>query len=98
MINSYIGPIVDSYLKSMRLRLDSENVRVPISIMQSNGGVMSYAAARRTPSRIIESGPAAGVVEAIRLADRIGLKDVITFDMGGTTAVSYTHLTLPTKA
>ena len=86
VINSYIGPIVDSYLKSMRLRLDSENVRVPISIMQSNGGVMSYAAARRTPSRIIESGPAAGVVEAHQLSKRLGLMDVITFDMGGTTA------------
>ena len=86
VINSYIGPIIDSYLKSMRLRLDAEDVRVPISIMQSNGGVMSYAAARRTPSRIIESGPAAGVVEAHRLSKRLGLKDVITFDMGGTTA------------
>ena len=86
VINSYIGPIVDSYLKSMQKRLDHANMTVPISIMQSNGGVMSYAAARRSPARIIESGPAAGVVEAIRLADRIGLKDVITFDMGGTTA------------
>ena len=86
VINSYIGPIVDSYLKSMQKRLDHANMAVPISIMQSNGGVMSYAAARRSPARIIESGPAAGVVEAIRLADRIGLKDVITFDMGGTTA------------
>ena len=86
VINSYIGPIVDSYLKSMQKRLDHANMAVPISIMQSNGGVMSYAAARRSPARIIESGPAAGVVEAIRLADRIGQKDVITFDMGGTTA------------
>ena len=86
VINSYIGPIVDSYLKSMQTRLEHANMPVPISIMQSNGGVMSYAAARRAPARIIESGPAAGVVEAIRLADRIGLKDVITFDMGGTTA------------
>ena len=86
VINSYIGPIVDNYLESMQKRLDHANMAVPISIMQSNGGVMSYAAARRSPARIIESGPAAGVVEAIRLADRIGLKDVITFDMGGTTA------------
>ena len=86
VINSYIGPIVDSYLESMQKRLDHANMAVPISIMQSNGGVMSYAAARRSPARIIESGPAAGVVEANRLADRIGLKDVITFDMGGTTA------------
>jgi N-methylhydantoinase A len=86
VINSYIGPIVDGYLKSMRSRLDQAGIPVPISIMQSNGGVMSYTAARRTPARIIESGPAAGVIEAHRLAERLGLRDVITFDMGGTTA------------
>lgn len=86
VINSYIGPIVDGYLKSMRSRLDKAGIPVPISIMQSNGGVMSYTAARRTPARIIESGPAAGVIEAHRLAERLALRDVITFDMGGTTA------------
>jgi N-methylhydantoinase A len=86
VINAYIGPVVDSYLKSLRVRLDGEKISAPVSIMQSNGGVMSDVAARRTPARIIESGPAAGVVGAHRLAGRLGLTDVITFDMGGTTA------------
>lgn len=86
VINSYIGPIVDSYLESMRTRLDDEQIHAPVSIMQSNGGIMSDVSARRTPAKIIESGPAAGVVGAHRLASRLGLEDVITFDMGGTTA------------
>ncbi len=86
VINAYIGPIVDNYLQSMRSRLDKERIEAPISIMQSNGGIMSAVAARRAPSKIIESGPAAGVVGAHRLASRLGLDDIITFDMGGTTA------------
>jgi len=86
VINAYIGPVVDRYLKSLRVRLDSEKIGAPVSIMQSNGGVMSDISARRMPARIIESGPAAGVVGAHRLAGRLGLMDVITFDMGGTTA------------
>ncbi len=86
VINAYIGPVVDSYLRSLRVRLDAELISAPVSIMQSNGGVMTDIAARRTPARIIESGPAAGVVGAHRLAGRLGLTDVITFDMGGTTA------------
>ncbi len=86
VINSYIGPIVDTYLKSLRSRLDDKKISAPVSIMQSNGGVMSAVAARRAPSKIIESGPAAGVVGAHRLAARLGLENVITFDMGGTTA------------
>ncbi|NQW16266.1 MAG: hydantoinase/oxoprolinase family protein [Chloroflexi bacterium] len=86
VINAYIGPVVDSYLQSLRVRLDNDHINAPVSIMQSNGGVMSDIAARRAPASIIESGPAAGVVGAHRLAARLGLNDVITFDMGGTTA------------
>ena len=86
VINAYIGPIVDRYLQSMRSRLEAKEIEAPISVMQSNGGIMSALAARRAPSKIIESGPAAGVVGAHRLAARLGIGDVITFDMGGTTA------------
>ena len=86
VINSYIGPIVSNYLESMRTRLDAEKIDAPVSVMQSNGGIMSATAARRAPANIIESGPAAGVVAAHRLAGRLNLTDVITFDMGGTTA------------
>src|SRR5207244_10685343 len=61
-------------------------VRGPLLIMQSNGGLMTDAAAATMPMHIIESGPAAGVVGAQALARRIGLGKLITFDMGGTTA------------
>src|SRR5437016_13981766 len=54
--------------------------------MQSNGGLMTDAAAAARPMHIIESGPAAGVVGAQALARRIGFDKLITFDMGGTTA------------
>src|SRR5207244_5470270 len=61
-------------------------VRGPLLIMQSNGGLMTDAAAAARPMHIIESGPAAGVVGAQALARRIGFDKLITFDMGGTTA------------
>jgi N-methylhydantoinase A len=54
--------------------------------MQSNGGVMSAAAAADKPIHIIESGPAAGVIAALNLAAHVGLSNVLTLDMGGTTA------------
>ena len=61
-------------------------MRGPLLIMQSNGGLMTDAAAAARPMHIIESGPAAGVVGAQALARQIGLGKLITFDMGGTTA------------
>src|SRR5437667_256492 len=54
--------------------------------MQSNGGIMSSEAARQKPAYMIESGPAAGVLAAARLAKEAGLDKVLSFDMGGTTA------------
>jgi N-methylhydantoinase A len=61
-------------------------VAAPLLIMQSNGGIMNAERAGKMPVYIIESGPAAGVVGAQALAHRVGLPNVITFDMGGTTA------------
>src|SRR5215510_4387215 len=55
-------------------------------IMQSNGGIMSAQVARRRPAYMIESGPAAGVLAAARFAAETGLNQVLSFDMGGTTA------------
>lgn len=86
VVNAYIGPLVNRYIRALGTRLKDVGIGAPIRIMQSNGGVMSAAAAAETPAQIIESGPAAGVVGAHRLAGRLGLQNVITFDMGGTTA------------
>jgi N-methylhydantoinase A len=86
VINAYVMPIVRRYLATLRAGLDDAGVATPLLIMQSNGGLMTDAAAAERPIHIIESGPAAGVVGAQALARRIGLGKLVTFDMGGTTA------------
>ena len=86
VINAYVMPIVRRYLATLRAGLDDAGVSTPLLIMQSNGGLMTDAAAAERPIHIIESGPAAGVVGSQALARRLGLGKLITFDMGGTTA------------
>ena len=86
VINAYIRPVVERYFKALEQKLDQMGITAPLLIMQSNGGVMPVEAASELPIHIIESGPAAGVIGALRLSERLGLRDVITFDMGGTTA------------
>lgn len=85
VVNAYVMPLIDRYLKTLRSRLDGLGARAPILVMQSNGGLISSNAARARPVSIIESGPAAGVVGALRVAQECGYPDVLTLDMGGTT-------------
>ncbi len=85
-INAYVMPIVASYLASLRENLDGAGVTVPLLLMQSNGGLTTADEAARLPMNIIESGPAAGVIGAQALARAGGLPNIVTFDMGGTTA------------
>ena len=86
VVNAYIRPVVERYVASLEARLGRMCIRAPLMIMQSSGGLLPGAAAGRNPVNIIESGPAAGVVGAQRLACHIDLGDVIVLDMGGTTA------------
>ena len=86
VINAYVMPIVANYLRVMRGNLDAAGIAAPLLLMQSNGGLTTAAAAMARPIHIIESGPAGGVVGAQALARAKQLKNVITFDMGGTTA------------
>jgi N-methylhydantoinase A len=86
VVNTYVMPIVGRYLAQLRRDLDRTGLAAPLYIMQSNGGLMSDGAAQRMPCHIIESGPAAGVVGAQALARRMGVADIVSFDMGGTTA------------
>jgi 5-oxoprolinase (ATP-hydrolysing)/N-methylhydantoinase A len=81
-VNAYVRPLMERYLGRIRSGLDG----VPLDIMQSSGGVMSAADAERRPVYALESGPAAGVVASAALARALGRENVITFDMGGTTA------------
>ncbi len=86
VINAYVMPVVRRYLSTLRANFDELGVTSPILMMQSNGGIMAAERAGKMPVHIIESGPAAGVVGSQALARRMGLPNLITFDMGGTTA------------
>ncbi len=86
VLNAYVRPVVASYLEALRGKLNSLDVTAPLLIMQSNGGVMTSAAAAERPAYVVESGPAAGVIASSGLARSLGEDRVITFDMGGTTA------------
>ena len=85
VVNAYVAPLIAKYLRTLRARLHDCGVKAPILVMQSNGGLISANVAAERPVTIIESGPAAGVVAAARLAHDSGYPDVITLDMGGTT-------------
>lgn len=86
VINTYVMPIVARYLLSLRQELHNRRVTAPLLLMQSNGGLTTAEAATEMPMHIIESGPAAGVIGAQALARALQLPNIITFDMGGTTA------------
>jgi N-methylhydantoinase A len=86
VVNSYIRPVVERYVQSLKARLDRLGVKAPLLIMQSSGGVSPGEAVARQPIDIIESGPAAGVLGGQRLGEKIGVGDMLVFDMGGTTA------------
>jgi N-methylhydantoinase A len=84
VINASLIPVVDRYLDKLESHLSAYSNR--LLVMQSNGGIMSSEAARQKPAFMIESGPAAGVLAAARLAKESELDKVLSFDMGGTTA------------
>ena len=86
VVNALLGPIVSQYLTVLGTRLHKLGVSKPIQIMQSNGGLMSARLASESPARILESGPAAGVIAAAWVARKVGVENIITLDMGGTTA------------
>ena len=86
VINAYIQPTISRYFLAMEHDLQKLGISVPIMVMQSNGGMMPSEQARQRPVQIIESGPAAGVTGCFHLAKKLGFKNVMTFDMGGTTA------------
>jgi len=85
-INAVLMPIVSRYINSLEKIFAENNVKAPLFIMQSNGGVSSAEHIQKLPVSIIESGPSAGVVATRFLAEFLGLPSVISFDMGGTTA------------
>ncbi len=83
---AYVGPEVARYVGRLERALRELGFAGSFQIMQSNGGLMSAATARQRPIHLVESGPAAGVIAAAHFGRAIGAPDVISFDMGGTTA------------
>ena len=86
VVNAYVRPIMRGYLRAMREGLRAMDVEAPLLIMQSAGGLTPDEDAALRPVFMLESGPAAGVLAAAFCAERLGIDNVITLDMGGTTA------------
>lgn len=86
VLNAYIIPIVEEYLRKLEEEIKSSGFSGRLLIMQSNGGTMTSEVARSRPVHLIESGPAAGTIGAAYLGREMGFENIISFDMGGTTA------------
>ena len=84
--NAYIKPLIEKYLLNFLTELEKKNINCPAFLMHSGGGIMSFQDAIKFPVRLVESGPAGGAMFAADLASRYGLKKILSFDMGGTTA------------
>ena len=84
--NAYVQPLIGSYLERLKRGLFSLGVNAPIFMFLSNGGICDLDTACRFPIRLVESGPAGGAIFAANIADDLGKKEILAFDMGGTTA------------
>ncbi len=84
-VSAVVAPVLESYLR--RLEAGTRALGLPaLMVMGSAGGVVGVAEALAMPAMVVESGPAAGVIAASRAGAQLGLPDLISFDMGGTTA------------
>ena len=83
-LNAYVGPKVSGYLNTLSRNLTTSGIDAPLRIMGSNGGTWRAAAIAAEPVNSMLSGPAGGVTASIGVARLLGLPDIITYDMGGT--------------
>jgi N-methylhydantoinase A len=86
VVNAYLGPIVDHYLRDLQAHIKGWGYDGEVTIVHSGGGMMSADSARALPARTCNSGPAAGVIGGAYIGSLAGFPNVITFDMGGTSA------------
>lgn len=83
---AYVGPVVDRYVATLDQALAADNVAAPLRLMRSDGGIATPRSARDNPAAMLFSGPAGGVIAGAKLAEELGVGDLVTFDMGGTSA------------
>jgi len=84
VVNAFLGPVMRGYLSKLTPRLVETGIDIPPFITQSNGGTITFETAAKLPVRTVLSGPSTGVIGAVETARAIGLENIITFDMGGT--------------
>jgi len=86
VLNSYVQPVVARYLANLEAGLRKVGVSGQLYAMASNGGVMSFPQAEQAPIQVVESGPVAGAIGARAIGELIGESNLLTLDVGGTTA------------
>jgi N-methylhydantoinase A len=86
LANAYVQGLVESYLEDLVARVERLGFRGRFTVMLSSGGIATQETATRFPVRLLESGPAAGALAAAALGEESGEPDLLSFDMGGTTA------------
>jgi N-methylhydantoinase A len=84
VLNAYLGPVMQNYIKRLSPRLEALGMKATPHLTQSNGGVIGFSTAAEMPVRTVLSGPSTGVVGAQAIGAAAGFEDLITFDMGGT--------------
>jgi N-methylhydantoinase A len=84
--NAYVRPLMAGYLHRLRDQLRGMKMDCPLFLMMSGGGLTTLETAARFPIRLVESGPAGGAILASEIASECALPEVVSFDMGGTTA------------
>jgi N-methylhydantoinase A len=85
-LNAYVGPVASKYISNLEDKLNQAGVAADKYVMQSNGGTTPFGGAKTVPINMVESGPVAGVFGTAVLGQIIGEKQLISFDVGGTTA------------
>ena len=86
VVNAYVMTAIRDYLRGLGRALGARGYRGRLFVMQSSGGIATAEAMERYPVRMIESGPAAGALMAAAYGELTGHRDLVAFDMGGTTA------------
>jgi N-methylhydantoinase A len=86
VLNAYVQPILDRYLGNLESKLREREVDARLFAMLSNGGSATFDSARKQPVQLVESGPAGGIIGAAIIGRQLGEANVISLDIGGTTA------------
>jgi N-methylhydantoinase A len=86
VVNAYVGPAITHYISTLAEQLRASGITGPLEVIQSAGGTLTPQIAQRKPAHLVESGPAAGVMACSYLGRLTGRPQLISLDMGGTTA------------